>query len=170
MSEKVAPFYVEGQPPCPLYLLFSQTELFADSPVLPGSNFQSTELKPFGLGAKRTTINTGALRHSPYPKSNPKLERHAATSDNPTEAISEEVELSSDNDSFCNPPPGAILVKKPAGEGGRPGSGGFNIEQESKWSPEYYKAFKVQIKLVQSLTTHAYLRTTSMLWLKTTWF
>ena len=139
----IPPFFEPGAPPPMLPILIAQTEVGAvDTPV------KLLAQEEIGSGPTVTRSSRYTTRYTPYPRSVPKQHSYKhqpkLTSDDPasSENNATDSELMSDTDSDTDSDT-SQLIPKPDGEAGRPGRGGYNLEEALKWEHKKYLRVKV---------------------------
>ncbi len=142
----IPPFFEPGAPPPTLPILIAQTELgFVDSPC----KLLAQEEIGSGPTVARSARSSG--RYSPYPKSASKRslssKAHNEDHDEGSDGDTSNSELTSINDTDSESDD-SHLIAKPDGEAGRPGRGGYNLEDALKW--EHKKYLKVKVILYES--------------------
>ena len=132
LSKDVPHFFKPGAPPPPQPILIAQTEIgYNQAPP------KLLALEELGPGPTRRQPSP---RPSPYRKcaqaqNNSKLDTNRSArsdSESPSESSSE-----SDGED------GVQLIPKPNGKAGRPGRGGYNVEESLGWPAKEYRQLKV---------------------------
>jgi hypothetical protein len=138
----IPPFYEPGAPPPTLPILIAQTEV--GNIERPDKLLAQEDL---GTGPARNHTSNSSHRFSPYPKaasrrqsskhSRPSTPKHrdrtpCTESDGESESDSSDSATSEDH-----------LIPKPDGEAGRPGRGGYNLEEALGWEHRKYCRVKV---------------------------
>jgi hypothetical protein len=137
----ISPFFEPGAPPPTLPILIAQTEVgIVDTP----SKLLAQE--EIGSGPTVARSAHSSARYTPYPKSTskhplppkPPNKDHDEGSDGDTSDSG----LTSINDTDSESDD-SHLIAKPDGEAGRPGRGGYNLEEALKWEHKKYLKVKV---------------------------
>jgi hypothetical protein len=127
LSDPIAPFCTSHSPlPPVLPLLTAQTDLLYNIPKAPVLIAQE-EICSTPSAVRRLHISR---RKTPYPKPTPYTTRFSLPPEDP------ETELSDGE---------VHKIRKPAGEAGRPGRGGYNLETVLDWSPDFYLRMRVGV-------------------------
>lgn len=142
----IPPFFEPGAPPPTLPILIAQTEVgTVDTP----SRLLAQE--EIGSGPTVARSSRSSARYTLYPKLVPKqqssLVNHGPKSKKPVfhnDAHSEQDETDSDLTSVTDSDTESELILKPDGEAGRPGRGGYNLEEALKWDHKKYLRIKVR--------------------------
>jgi hypothetical protein len=151
----ISPFFTPGAPPPTLPIPIAQTEI--GRILSPGKLLAEEQIGP----KSKARRNIGA-RFSPYQKAKvTRFERHrsqtpaktscaAIASDAESKGSSDE--SSSDDDDYDDDDDGDgeddddgdnKLIPKPEGEAGRPGRGGYNLEDKLGWRRKEFQQIKV---------------------------
>jgi len=134
----ISPFFEPGAPPPALPILIAQTEVgIVDTPC------KLLAQEEIGSGPTVARSARSSARYTPYPKSTskhplppkPPNKDHDEGSDGDTSDSG----LTSINDTDSE----SDLIAKPDGEAGRPGRGGYNLEEALKWEHKKYLKVKV---------------------------
>jgi len=135
----IPPFFEPGAPPPTLPILIAQTEVgIVDTP----SKLLAQE--EIGSGPTVTRSARSSVRYTPYPKSASKQQplpfkpHHDEGSD--VDVSDSDLTSISGTDSESDD---SHLISKPEGEAGRPGRGGYNLEEALKWERRKYLKVKV---------------------------
>lgn len=131
----IPPFFEPGAPPPTLPILIAQTEVGCA-----GSPTKLLAQEELGSGPTIARSAHSSARHTPYHKLKRAVKPHhndPVCSDGDT-SDSELTSLISDLESDDSP-----LIPKPEGEAGRPGRGGYNLEEALKWDHKKYLKVKV---------------------------
>jgi hypothetical protein len=145
---EISPYFEPGAPPPTLPILIAQTEI--GNAQTPGKLVAQEEIGSGPTVArlpypKRHTTPS----HFPLRSSTPKLKFTSKSSKRPNttsvsldESVNSESEssLSSLSDSESDD---ELLIPKPKGEAGRPGRGGYNLENTLGWEGKDYRKMKV---------------------------
>ena len=145
---EISPYFEPGAPPPTLPILIAQTEI--GNAQTPGKLVAQEEIGSGPTVArlpypKRHTTPS----HFPLRSSTPKLKFTSKSSKRPNttsvsldESVNSESEssLSSLSDSESDD---ELLIPKPKGEAGRPGRGGYNLENTLGWEGKDYQKMKV---------------------------
>jgi hypothetical protein len=129
----IPPFYESGIPPPTLPILIAHTEI--DNIERPNKLLAQEEL---GTGCASKSASNSTHRFNPYPKKHSQSltpKHRDATSESESDRASE-----SDSDSAASDD---YLIPKPDGEAGRPGRGGYSLEQTLRWEHKKYSKVKV---------------------------
>jgi hypothetical protein len=134
----IPPFFEPGAPPPTLPILITQTEVGIVDTLC-----KLLAQEEIGSGPTVTQYARSSARYALYPKSasrhnlpsKPHNEGHldGDTSDSEVTSINDTDSESDDSH----------LIAKPDGEAGRPGRGGYNLEEALKW--EHKKYLKVRV-------------------------
>jgi hypothetical protein len=146
-SKKVATFFEPGAPPVPLPLLTAQTDLFYNS-HRPSTLIANEELVSSftpnsitGAGVVRTQRGT-VNRHRANP---PYSKSHTITNANdPQDHDDMSSDDISDIDTDSADESDGEKIPKPSGEPGRPGRGGYNLDEAINWDPATFRKLKVR--------------------------
>ncbi|KAF8957895.1 hypothetical protein BDZ97DRAFT_1924154 [Flammula alnicola] len=151
--QEVPPFFEPGAPPPTLPILIAQTEvgkmqsptkLLAEEEIGTGSvrrQPSSVRFAPYPNPAKQKTPSPPtAPSKKPPPARSKQLATARSTSDSTSQKSS-----SSDSDSDSDDD-GDVLIAKPEGEAGRPGRGGYNLEEALSWNAKEYRRLKKYVK------------------------
>jgi hypothetical protein len=139
----IPPFFEPGAPPPTLPILIAQTEVgVVDAPC------KLLAQEEIGSGPTVARSARSSARYTPYPKSAskqalPSKPRHNKGPDE--DASDSELTSISDTDSESDD---SHLISKPEGEAGRPGRGGYNLEEALKWEHKKYLKVKVSDVIV----------------------
>lgn len=145
---EISPFFEPGAPPPTLPILIAQTEI-GNAPT-PGKLVAQEEI---GSGPtvgrlpypKRHTSPS----HFPLRSSTPKLKFTSKSPITTSKSVSLDVEsMHSDSESSLSSLSDSesdhdLLIPKPEGEAGRPGRGGYNLENTLGWEGKDYRKMKV---------------------------
>ena len=137
----IPPFFEPGAPLPTLPILIAQTEVgIVDTPC----KLLAQEEIGSGPTVARSARSNG--RYAPYPKS---ASRHPLPSkphneghDEGLDGDTSDSKLTSINDTDSESDD-SHLISKPDGEAGRPGRGGYNLEEALKWEHKKYLKVKV---------------------------
>jgi hypothetical protein len=127
-------FFKVTAPPPPLPLLSAHTDLFYATP--PFTLISQEEIPQRAgtskhLGQRQNESNSNTV--NPLYYDNDGAPDEDSSMDSETDCImGSEVENDEDN-----------LIAKPPGEAGRPGRGGYNLQEALNWTPASYKTLKV---------------------------
>lgn len=151
---KIPPYFEPGAPPPTLPILIAQTEI--GNAQTPGKLLAQEEI---GLGPTVTRLPYRKRRttpsHFPLRSSTPKLKVTSRSSSIPPngtlKSVSLDVEsMNSDSESSLSSLSDSesdddndLLIPKPKGEAGRPGRGGYNLEDTLAWEAKDYRKIKV---------------------------
>ena len=138
-STPFSPLYEPGAPPPPLPLLTAQTDL---KNPLRSSTLTNAEILP-----KRAVESQTTRRHTKVMLSHPSP---SPGSDSPPGSDTSGSDLSEISESDSADLDDA-KIPKPAGEAGRPGRGGYNLEVTLDWNPKAFKKLKVRSLIVSNL-------------------
>ena len=128
----IPPFYESGTPPPTLPILIAHTEV--GNIERPNKLLAQEEL---GTGRASKSASNTTHRFTPYPKKHSQSltpKHQGVTSESESDRASE-----SDSDSASED----YLIPKPDGEVGRPGRGGYSLEQALRWEHKKYSKVKV---------------------------
>jgi hypothetical protein len=143
MASTVPLFYEPGAPPPPLPLLTCQAEVYFDT-IQPSTLISQEELPPFV--APDHAASSRRHRSLPPPTKPPvvRFRSQIPFDDDSASQISESSlsSLSDSEESASSDSDGKI--RKPVGEVGRPGRGGYNLQVALSWSSKEYKKLKVR--------------------------
>ena len=137
----IPPFYEPGAPPPTLPILIAQTEV--GNIERPDKLLAQEDL---GTGPARKHTSNSSHRFTPYSKaaSKPQPSKHSRWSTpnhrNLTPGTESYGESESDSDCATSDD---HLIPKPEGEAGRPGRGGYNLEEALGWEHKKYCRIKV---------------------------
>jgi len=133
LGKEVPHFFKPAAPPPTLPILIAQTEIgYNQAPAKP------LALEELGPGPARRQLSP---RPSPYHKSAQNNAKPDASTNRSARSDSESPsDSSSDSDGDID---GVQLIPKPTGEAGRPGRGGYNVEESLGWPPKEYRQLKV---------------------------
>jgi len=141
----IPPFFEPGAPPPTLPILIAQTEI--GSLNIPGKILAQEEIGPGPTVAQ----SSQSSRYMPYLKLPPKQQSSPTTQGLNTrrpvshdDTHSEEDETDSDSMSLTDSVDSDLLIPKPDGEAGRPGRGGYNLEEALRWDHKKYLRVKVR--------------------------
>ena len=141
MASTIPLFYEPGAPPPPLPLLTCQAEVHFDT-IQPSTLISQEELPPFVASNQAAS----SRRHRSLPPTKPPAVRFRSQTpfddDSPSESS-----LSSLSDSEESISSDSGKIRKPVGEVGRPGRGGYNLQVALSWSSKEYKKLKVRGEL-----------------------
>lgn len=164
---EISPYYEPGAPPPTLPILVAQTEIgMAQSPskLLAQEEIGSgPTLSRLSSGSRFTPYPKLALRRTPshfpvrstkpnsaiHPQPGPKSAPPANTS---SQVVSSDADTDSSDESSTDSECGSLsdvnsndeqLIPKPEGEAGRPGRGGYNLEETLAWDSKEYRKIKV---------------------------
>ena len=132
--QEIPLFFGPSAPPPALPILLAQTEIgnMRSSDKLLGQE----ELATSFARRREHSKARSAVRFSPYPSSSKKT--------NAVDSTSSLSDLSSLSDSDSDDDD---LISKPKGEAGRPGRGGYNLEEALDWPGNEYRRLKVGLCL-----------------------
>ena len=140
----IPPFFEPGAPPPTLPILIAQTEVGT-------LNTPSKLLAQEEIGSGPTVTRSSA-HYTPYPKLAKQLVNHARKSHKQIlhdDTHSEQDNMDSDMTSLTDSDSDASqLIPKPDGEAGRPGRGGYNLEEALKWEHKKYLRVKVRYNII----------------------
>jgi len=129
LSNEVPHFFKSVVPPPTLPILIAQTEIgYNQAPP------KLLALEELGPGAARR--QTGPY---PYHKSAPHNSTNVISDSGSSSGSDSSIDSDSDNDDID----GVQLIPKPTGEAGRPGRGGYNLEESLGWPAKEYRQLKV---------------------------
>jgi hypothetical protein len=136
----IPPFFEPGAPPPTLPILIAQTELGIGN--IPCKLLAQEEI---GSGPTVARSARSTARYTPYPKSASRhplpSKSHNEVHDEGSDGDTSDLELTSINDADSDDD--SHLIAKPDGEAGRPGRGGYNLEEALKWEHKKYLKVKV---------------------------
>ena len=132
------PFYEPGAPPPPLPLLTAQTNLL-DNPFRPTTLINTEPLPQSGAMRVNQRACQRKVQVAPHTHSAPTLE---SSSDSPASDSSESESSGSSESESSDSTDGTI--PKPPGEVGRPGRGGYTLDDALDWNPKAFKKLKVR--------------------------
>ena len=137
----ILPFFEPGAPPPTLPILIAQTEVGTlDTPR------KLLAQEEIGSGP---TVARSSVRYTPYPKLAKWLVDHARKSHKHNNIHSDQDNTDSDMTSLTDSDSDASqLIPKPDGEAGRPGRGGYNLEEALKWEHKKYLRVKVRYYII----------------------
>ena len=131
----IPPFFEPGAPPPTLPILIAQTEVgIVDTP----SKLLAQE--EIGSGPTVARSARSNAHHTPYPKSASKPSKTHQQEGSDRDTSHSELTSINDTDSESDD---SHLISKPEGEAGRPGRGGYNLEEALKWEHKKYLKVKV---------------------------
>jgi hypothetical protein len=132
LSNEVPHFFKSVVPPPTLPILIAQTEIgYNQAPPKP------LALEELGPGAARRHLT--ATGPYPYHKSAPHNSTNVISDSGSSSGSDSSIDSDSDNDDID----GVQLIPKPTGEAGRPGRGGYNLEESLGWPAKEYRQLKV---------------------------
>lgn len=138
----IPPLYESGAPPPTLPILIAQTEV--GNIELPGKLLAQEEL---GTGPAHRYTSKSTNRFVPYPKAasrrRPSKHFRSSTPKHRDVTPGTEVDGESESDSSDTSTSEDHLISKPEGEAGRPGRGGYNLEEALGWEHKRYRRVKV---------------------------
>ena len=138
----IPPFYEPGAPPPTLPILIAQTEV--GNIERPGKLLAQEDL---GTGPARKHISSSSNRFSPYPKAASRRQprKHSRSSTPRHRDLTPLTEMDEDSESESSDSVTSEdhLIPKPDGEAGRPGRGGYNLEDALGWEHKKYCRIKV---------------------------
>jgi len=129
----IPPFYEPGTPPPTLPILIAQTEV--GNIERPDKLLAQEEL---GTGPAIRSASNSTHRFTPYPKKHSRSltpKHRDVTSETESDRASESDSESATSEDY--------LIPKPDGEVGRPGRGGYSLEQTLRWEHKKYSQVKV---------------------------
>jgi hypothetical protein len=135
------PLYEPGAPPPPIPLLTAQMDLF-DNPFRP-TTLVNTEILPKGSPMPQANANPARAKqvtHLRHRSLSPLTSVATSDSDASDSDVSDSSELSI-SESSTDSDDGTI--PKPPGKAGRPGHGGYTLEDALDWNPKAFKKLKV---------------------------
>lgn len=136
-TKAAALFFNPGMPPPPLPVLTSHTDLHS-LPVATATILSHEELpRPESTGVRTTIKRSGSKRVRVNMVSN---------SDDDAPSNSDHMPQASDggvSDSASDGAPEGPKIAKPVGEAGRPGRGGYNLQDALGWRTNDYRSLKV---------------------------
>ena len=154
-SHPVPAFYNTPEPPQPLPMLSSQTEMYYQprnpvtvtakeemylpipAPTLSGATTKMQRVTT--TNSRATTPRAVSPITKPSGRSVTINEGGVETSDSPSPSESTLSSLDEDDEESSN------KIPKPAGEVGRPGRGGYNLEEKMGWGEDSFKKLKVNL-------------------------
>jgi hypothetical protein len=132
----IPPFYEPGAPPPTLPILIAQTDV--GNIERPGKLLAQEDL---GTGPTRKHTSNSSHRISPKAASRRQHFRSSTPKHRDlTPGAESDGETQSDSDSATSDDQ---LIPKPDGEAGRPGRGGYNLEEALGWEHKKYRRIKV---------------------------
>lgn len=134
----IPPFYEPGAPPPILPILIAQTEV--------GTTKRPDKLlaqEDLGTGPTRNHTSNSTHRFTPYPKRQPSKHSRSSTPKHRDLTPGTESDGESQSDSSDSATSEDHLIPKPDGEAGRPGRGGYNLEEALGWEHKKYCRIKV---------------------------
>ena len=140
----IPPFFEPGAPPPTLPILIAQTEV--GSVDTPSKLLAQEEIGSGPTVAWSARSARSSVRFTPYPKLASKqplsaMSNHHNNDSTYSDRDTTDLESSiADTDSEFDD---SHLIPKPEGEAGRPGCGGYNLEQALKWERKKYLQIKV---------------------------
>jgi hypothetical protein len=138
----IPPFYEPGAPPPTLPILIAQTDV--GNIERPGKLLAQEDL---GTGPARKYPSSSSHRFSPYPKATSRRQhpKHSRSSTPRHRDLTPLTELDEDSESESSDSATSEdhLIPKPDGEAGRPGRGGYNLEEALGWEHKKYCRIKV---------------------------
>ena len=137
----IPPFYEPGAPPPTLPILIAQTEV--GNIERPDKLLAQEDL---GTGPARKHTKT-SHRFAPYPNAASRCQpsKHSRSSTQKHRDVTPATESDGDSDSDSGSATSEEpLIPKPDGEAGRPGRGGYNLEEALGWEHKKYRRIKVR--------------------------
>jgi len=138
----IPPFYESGAPPPTLPILIAQTEVGNNE--LPDKLLAQEEL---GTGPAHRYTSKSTNRFIPYQKAasrrRPFKHSRSSTPKHRDVTPGTEVDGECESDSSDSSTSEDHLIPKPEGEAGRPGRGGYNLEEALGWEHKRYRRVKV---------------------------
>jgi len=129
---EIPPFFGPGAPPLTRPTLLARTEI--GKMYVPDKPLSQEELGPNPTQRERSKV-----RFSPYPsKKNKQNKKHLSA-----ESDSELSSLTDSDSEYEEDEEEEDLISKPEGEAGRPGRGGYNVEDALGWPGKEYRQLKV---------------------------
>ena len=135
----ISPFFTPGAPPPTLPIPIAQTEI--GRILSPGKLLAEEQIGP----KSKARRNIGA-RFSPYQQAKvTRFERHRSQTPAKTScaAIASDAESKGSSDDDDDDDGDNKLIPKPEGEAGRPGRGGYNLEDKLGWRRKEFQQIKV---------------------------
>lgn len=139
-STPFSPFYEPGAPPPPLPLLTAQTDLI-DNPLRPLRLTNAEPLPRSGTARATTSAHPRLTKVTSSRCTSPPSD--SSSDPNLSESGSDISELS-DSDSSSDSGSADVKIPKPPGEAGRPGRGGYTLEEALDWNSKTFKKLKVR--------------------------
>jgi hypothetical protein len=132
--QEIPPFFEPGAPPFTLPIPLAQTEL---------GNMQASD-KLLAQEELPSSMRPGGskVRFNPYPSQRTKQTKKPVSAEAVSDSSSD---LSSLTDSDSEDEEDEALIPKPEGEAGRPGRGGYNVENALGWPGNEYRRLKVRL-------------------------
>jgi hypothetical protein len=134
--QEIPPFFEPGAPPFTRSIVLARTEI--GKMYVPDKLLAQEELGPNLIRRERSKVC-----FSPYPSRNNK---QSAQSDSELSSLTD----SDSEDDEDN------LISKPEGEAGRPGRGGYNLEEALAWSRKEYRQLKVRYFMVLMIVSNSH--------------
>ena len=134
---EIPPFFEPGAPPPTLPILLAQTEV--------GNIFSPLKLLAEEEIGPGPVMVCSLVKNRPTPYQKPSAARTGLPKPLPTTAVPdmESIDGDVDSDQDSESSDDGALIPKPNGEAGRPGRGGYNLEDALGWHAKEYSRFKV---------------------------
>jgi hypothetical protein len=148
----ISPFFTPGVPSSTLPITIAQSEI--GGTLLPDKLLAEEQ-----IGPKSKAHRDIGVRFSPYQKINP-FERHRSQTPTATSSRSANTSdmglkgSSSDSPSDDEHDDDNGLIPKPEGEAGRPGRGGYNLEDKLGWERKRFLRVKARCRFVPFEIAH----------------
>jgi hypothetical protein len=132
--QEIPPFFEPGAHPFALTIPLAQTEI---GQMQASDKLLAQEELPSSVRHDRSKV-----RFNPYPSQSIKQSKKPVSAESDSESFSD---LSSLTDSDSEDKEDEDLIPKPEGEAGRPGRGGYNLENALGWPGKEYRLLKVRL-------------------------
>jgi len=135
--QEIPPFFEPGAPPLILSIPLAQTEI---GKMQASDKLLAQEELP---SSSCSTRERSKVRFNPFPSQSIKRTKKHVSAESDSDSLSD---LSSLTESDSEDEEDEELISKPEGEAGRPGRGGYNLENALGWPGKEYRQLKRYIK------------------------